>query len=61
MEDIKNVDISVTQPKAKGNVFKGWCLADGTNFDFETVMNEFEKTISILKNNYMLPLPLLYF
>lgn len=28
------------EPTADGNTFKGWCLADGTVFDFETVITE---------------------
>lgn len=28
------------EPTKKGNTFKGWCLADGTAFDFETVITE---------------------
>lgn len=29
-----------TDPKMKNNTFKGWCLGDGTEYDFEAVVTE---------------------
>ncbi len=29
-----------SEPKKKGNTFKGWCLGDGTEYDFDEVVTE---------------------